>query len=137
MDPRTAAHVLSQIASYLELRGESTFKSRAYEQAASALLALDTDDLAPLDRDGRLADTRGLGPATLAVVRELIERGESTYLEQLRATTPSGLLELLRVPGLGTAKIHKLHESLGVDSIDSLEAAARDGIAAPLSGRSG
>src|SRR5688500_2124109 len=132
MDPRSAAHVLSQIAAHLELRGESTFKSRAYEQAASALLGLDTDDLGPLLRDGTLARTRGLGPATLSVVRELVESGESAYLEQLRATTPSGLLDLLRVPGLGTAKILKLHEALGIDSIESLEAAARDGRVAAL-----
>src|SRR3954470_13137983 len=132
MDPRTAAHVLSQIAAHLELRGESTFKSRAYEQAASALKGLDTDDLAPLYRDGTLAATRGLGPATLSVVRDLIESGESSYLEQLRATTPSGLLDLLRVPGLGTVKIHKLHEALGIDSIESLEEAARDGRVAKL-----
>ena len=38
MDPRTAAHVLRQIAAHLELNGESTFKVRAYEQAATALL---------------------------------------------------------------------------------------------------
>ena len=132
MDPRTAAHVLAQIAAHLELRGESTFKSRAYEQAAAALLGLDTDDLAPLLHGGELARTRGLGPATLAVVRDLVETGESSYLEQLRATTPPGLLDLLRVPGLGTAKIHKLHEALGIDSLESLEQAARDGRVAKL-----
>jgi DNA polymerase (family X) len=132
MDPRSAAHVLSQIAAHLELRGESAFKSRAYEQAASALTGLDTDDLAPLYHDGTLKATRGLGPATLSVIRDLIETGESSYLEQLRATTPSGLVELLRVPGLSTAKILKLHESLGIDSVESLEAAARDGRVAKL-----
>jgi DNA polymerase (family X) len=132
MDPRSAAHILTQIAQHLELRGESAFKSRAYEQAATALLGIETDDLAPLLRDGTLASTRGLGPATLSVVRDLIETGESSYLEQLRATTPSGLIELLRVPGLGTAKILKLHEALGIDSVDSLEAAARDGRVAKL-----
>ena len=132
MDPRTAAYVLGQIAAHLELRGESTFKSRAYEQAATALLGVDTDDLAPLYRSGELARTRGLGPATLSVVRDLIETGESSYLEQLRTTTPSGLIDLMRVPGLGTAKIHKLHEALGIDSIESLEEAARDGRVAKL-----
>ena len=132
MDPRSAAYVLGQIAAHLELRGESTFKSRAYEQAATALLGLDTDDLAPLYRSGELARTRGLGPATLSVVRDLIESGESSYLEQLRATTPAGLLELLRVPGLSTASIHKLHDMLGIDSVESLEQAARDGRVAKL-----
>jgi DNA polymerase (family 10) len=132
MDPRTAAHVLGQIAAHLELRGESSFKSRAYEQAATALLGVDTDDLGPLYRSGELARTRGLGPATLSVVRDLIETGESSYLEQLRATTPSGLLDLLRVPGLSTAGIRKLHDALGVDSIESLERAAREGRVAKL-----
>jgi len=42
------------------------------------------------------------------------------------------LLDLLRVPSLGTAKIHKLHEALGIDSIESLEDAARDGRLAKL-----
>src|SRR6478735_4815736 len=132
MDPRTAAHVLRQIAAHLELAGESTFKVHAYEQAAAALVALDTDDLSPLYRSGELAKTQGIGPATLSVVRDLIETGESRYLEQLRATTPPGLLDLLRVPGLVTAKIHQLHDALGIDSIESLEDAARDGRLAKL-----
>ena len=123
MDPRTAAHVLGQIAAHLELRGESSFKSRAYEQAATALLAIDTDDLAPMYRSGELARTRGFGPATLSVVRDLIESGESSYLEQLRATTPPGLLELLRVPGLGTAKIHKLQKMM--ESFEVVDPSAR------------
>jgi DNA polymerase (family 10) len=134
MDPRTAAHALSQIAAYLELRGESRFKIRAYEQAARALASLETDDLAPLDRRGELAATRGLGPATLSIVRDLIASGESRYLEQLRADTPAELLDLLRVPGLAAPKIHLLHESLGIDSVDALEAAVRDGRLATLKG---
>ncbi|HEY2026457.1 MAG TPA: DNA polymerase/3'-5' exonuclease PolX [Gemmatimonadaceae bacterium] len=134
MDPRTASHVLTQIAAYLELRGESRYKSRAYEQAARAVAALDTDDLGALDRAGRLAQTRGVGPATLSVLRDLIATGESRYLEQLSAEIPAGVLELLRVPGLSTARIHLLHEALGVDSVDALEAAARDGRLAKLKG---
>ena len=127
MDPRTAAHVLTQIAEHLELRGEHRFKAKAYQQAARAVLTLDTDDLDAADQAGTLEATHGIGPATLAVVRDLIDTGKSRYLEQLRSSTPPGLLALLHVPGLGLAKIHLLHETLGVDSLDALEAAARDG----------
>ncbi|MEO7455047.1 MAG: DNA polymerase/3'-5' exonuclease PolX [Gemmatimonadaceae bacterium] len=134
MDPRTAAATLNQIASYLELRRESPFKVKAYRGAAAALVALESDDLGELDREGTLAGTRGLGPATLSVVRDLIETGESKYLEQLRAEIPPGLLELLDIPGLSTARIHVLHEQLGVDSVDALEAAAKDGRLAKLKG---
>ena len=134
MDPRSAAHVLAQIASYLELQGASKFKSRAYEQAGRAVAALDTDDLAVLDRAGILAETPGLGPATLAVIRDLNATGESRYLEELRAELPAGLVDLLRIPGLPTAKIHLLRESLGVDSVDALEAVIRDGRLGALKG---
>lgn len=132
MDSRTAAHVLTQIAGFLELRGENRFKTGAYQKAARALLATPVDDLAPMLRSGELAKLAGIGPATLGVLRDLIEKGESSYLEQLRAETPEGLLEMLRVPGLGTSKIHLIHETLGVASIAELEAAARDGRIAAL-----
>ena len=134
MDPRTAAHTLTRIAAFLELRGESTFKCRAYEQAARSLVALDTDDLGALDRDGALASTPGLGKATLSVVRDLIETGESRYLTELQAGLPPGMPELLRVPGLAIAKVHLLHEQLGIDSVDALEAAVRDGRLASVKG---
>ena len=134
MDPRSAAHVLAEIASFLELRGDSKFKIRAYEQAGRAVAALDTDDLTELDRNGTLAGTPGLGPATLSVVRDLIATGESRYLAELRAGLPAGLADLLGIPGLPTARIHLLHESLGIDSVDALEAAIRDGRLASLKG---
>ena len=127
MDPRSAGHALSQIADFLELKGENRFKSGAYRNAARAVLAIQTDDLASALASGELAELKGIGPATLSTIRELIESGESRYLEQLRSEIPEGLLEMLRVPGLGTAKIQKIHEALGVSSLAELEEAARDG----------
>ena len=132
MDPRTAAHILSQIGAFLELRGENRFKSRAYASAARAVLGLDVDDLTPPLRSGELAKTPGIGPATLAVIRDLVETGESSYLDRLRESTPEGLLEMLRVPGLGPAKIHQIHRGLGVESVSELVDAARDGRLATL-----
>ena len=92
MDSRTAAHVLTQIGALLQVKGEQKFKARAYAGAARALVRLDTDDLGPLVRSGELAKTPGIGPATLGVVRELIETGESSYLNQLREGMPAGIL---------------------------------------------
>ena len=132
MDPRTAAHTLTRIANLLELRGENRFKSNAYRTAARALLALDTDDLDALLRSGELERVRGLGPATLSVVRDLVTTGDSRYLDELQQGTPEGLVEMLRIPGLGTAKIHTIHAQLGVESLADLEAAARDGRLAAL-----
>lgn len=134
MDPRTAAHVLNRIAALLELNGENRFKTRAYSTAARSVLTLATDDIGPLLRAGALESVPGLGPATLAVLRDLVETGDSSMLERLQEDTPEGLLEMLRVPGLGTSKIHAIHEGLGVETLQQLEQAARDGRLASLKG---
>jgi len=132
MDSRTAAHVLAQIGGLLELHGEDRFKSRAYHVAARAVLGTDADDITPLYKSGELRKLPGVGAATFSVLRELVETGDSSYFERLRENTPEGLLEMLRVPGMGTAKIRLIHEGLGVDTLQQLEEAARDGRLAKL-----
>jgi DNA polymerase (family 10) len=127
MDSRMTAHVLSRIATYLQLRGESPFKARAYASAAREVRALSVADLAPLYRSGALREIRGLGPATLAVIGDLIDTGTSRYLEQLEAAVPAGLVEMLGIPGLRAPRIRQIHDALGIDTIDELEAAALDG----------
>jgi DNA polymerase (family 10) len=132
MDSRTAAHVLAQIGGLLELHGEDRFKSRAYHIAARAVLGTDADDITPLYKSGKLRKLPGVGAATFSVLRELVETGDSSYFERLRENTPEGLLEMLRVPGMGTAKIRLIHEGLGVETVQQLEEAARDGRLAKL-----
>jgi len=132
MDSRSAAHVLSQIGALLQVKGEQRFKARAYAGAARALIALDTDDLAPLLRSGELADTPGIGPATLSVVKDLVETGESRYLNQLSEGMPEGMLDLMEVPGLTAARIQLIHENLGVQTLEDLERVAKNGELAEL-----
>ena len=132
MDSRTAAHVLSQIGALLEAKGDQRFKARAYAGAARSLVALDTDDLAPLLNSGELVDTPGIGPATLSVIRELVETGGSSYLTSLREGMPAGLLDLMRVPGLSVAKIQVIHDALGVQTVEDLERIAQNGQLANL-----
>ena len=132
MRSRDAAHRLEQIADLLELRGENRFKSAPYRTAARALLAAREPDLATALTGGALTGVKGVGPSTLATITELAATGGSALYEQLSEDTPEGLLEMLRVPGLGTAKIRAIHLGLGVDTLHGLESAARDGRLAAL-----
>jgi DNA polymerase (family 10) len=134
MDPRTAAHTLTQIADFLELNGTDRYRSRAYRTAARAVLSLATDDIRPLVRSGELQRLRGIGPATFSVLEELATTGHSGYLERLSENAPEGLLEMLRVPGLGLSKIRQLQEELGIGTLQELEAASHDGRLAKLKG---
>jgi DNA polymerase (family 10) len=131
MDKKAVAQVLEQIAAFLELKGENPFRVRAFRTAAKAVAAL-PGELAQALAEGTLAETKGVGPATLQLVQELVQTGRSSLLEELREQVPAGLVEMLQISGLGVAKIRQIHEALGIDSLPELEAAARDGRLARL-----
>lgn len=133
MDRLAIALVLEEIGSLLELTGENRFKARAFRTAARALEKTDADVRA-LARENRLQEIAGIGPATARVIRELVEVGQSRYYAELRERTPSGLRELLNVPGLGASKIQKLHEALGIENVADLERAVQQGQVARVKG---
>ena len=130
---REVALLLADIGTLLELNGEDTFRARAFTSAARALEGVDAD-LVALARADDLTSLRGIGSGIAKVVREYVLTGTSSLYEQLRSTTPIGMYELLRVPGLGPKRIHTLYQELGVDGLDALEEAARSGRIAAVAG---
>ena len=54
--------------------------------------------------------------------------------DELRRSTPPGLVALLRIPGLGPKKIKALHETLKIESLADLRAAGESGQIAKLKG---
>ncbi len=131
MDKKAVAQVLEQIAAFLELKNENPFRIRAFRTAARALVGFPGDLRQSLE-DGSLASAKGVGPATLQIVTELVGTGRASMLEELREQIPPGLVEMLEISGLGVAKIRQIHEVLGIDSLPELEAAAQDGRLAKL-----
>ena len=131
MDKKAVAQVLEQIASFLELKGENPFRIRAFRTAARAITGSQRDLRESLE-DGSLASVKGVGPATLQIVKELVATGKAGMLEELREQIPPGLVEMLEISGLGVAKIRQIHDLLGIDSLPELEAAALDGRLAKL-----
>jgi DNA polymerase (family 10) len=131
MDKMAVAQVLEQIAAFLELKNENPFRIRAFRTAARAVSTFPRDLRQSLD-DGSLASAKGVGPATLQIVKELVETGRASMLEELREQIPAGLVEMLEISGLGVAKIRQIHQVLGIDSLPELEAAAQDGRLAKL-----
>jgi len=125
--------VLAEIAEMLELAGANRFKVGAYERAAEALLAF-SGDLEEAVRTGRLREVPGIGATIFGNVEALVRTGRLSLYDELRASFPRGLSECLRVPGLGARKVKVLYDTLGVDSLDSLERACREGRLASVRG---
>ncbi len=134
MQKAEVARALEEIAQYLELQEPSNpFRALAYRKAAGVVEELEQnlDELVASHQLGRIA---GIGKATGSAIEELIATGRSSFLEELRSEFPAGILELIRVPGLGMKKIATLHEELGIASIDELEAALEQGELESVSG---
>ena len=131
MDCRAAAHALTQIATLMELHGEDRFTVRAMQMAARAAAAAGDRALDDALRHGGV-DTGEFSPVALAVLNDLAESNGSELLERLQEETPEGLLEMLRVPGLGPARIRQIHDGLHIETLQELEQSARDGRLADL-----
>ena len=126
MDRRDVAHVLEEIAAMLELAGENRFKVRAYETGAQAVRAFGGDlEAAVASRD--LLRVPGIGAGLFGNIETLVRTGSLPFHDELRARFPAGLRECLRIPGLGARKVRQLYEALGIDSLEALETACREG----------
>ena len=133
MDKKEVARILAETAAMLELAGENRFKVLAYENGARAVLGF-SGDLAEAVATRELLRVPGIGAGLFAAMENLLATGKFELYEELRAAYPPSLRECLRVPGFGARKAKLLHEKLGVDSIDALERACREGTLAKLPG---
>ena len=118
------AFIFYDIADILEIKGENFFKIRAYRKAAHTIenLPMDVKELAG---ESRLQEIEGIGKALEEKIREIINTGTCRYYEELKKDFPRGLVEMLKIPGLGAKKIKVIYDNLGISSIEELEKAAR------------
>lgn len=133
MDKAQIVDVLEEIGALLELKGENTFKVRAYQNGARALGTLEKD-LGDLIEAGELGKVDGIGKALVEKITTLHQTGELEYYDKLRNSVPDGLIEMMDIPGLGPKKIKKVNDELGVESIDALREACESGKVAALAG---
>lgn len=133
MDKKDIVEVLERIGTMMEIKGENPFKIRAYSAGARTLQTME-EDLGDVIEEGRLGDIPGIGKALTEKIETLYATGELEFYNKLVASVPSGLMDMLDIPGLGGKKIKVLHEKLDVDSIESLTIACQEGRVAELKG---
>lgn len=133
MDKNQVADILNEIGLLLELKGENPFKTRAYANGARVLEGLN-EPLEKIVAESRLGELKGFGDALQKKVAELVTTGRLKYYEELKASIPAGLLAITEIPGVGPKKVKVLHDELGIDSVEKLEAACKSGKVAELSG---
>ena len=123
--------ILDNIAMLLELKGESIFKSRAYQKAARSIEFI-SEDVDKLVAEDRLKEIPGVGDAIAKKLNELVSTGHLEYYEKLKAEFPPGINTLMEVPGIGPHTALLLTKELGISNIDDLEKAIENGQVAQL-----
>jgi DNA polymerase (family 10) len=127
------AAALDELGDLYELDGAQIHRIVAYRNGAKAVREASTQ-VAKLALEGHATDLPGIGATLQEKIVALTETGQIPALEKLRARFPPGLVEMTRLPGLGPKRARRLYEELGIDSLSSLEAAARSKRISALSG---
>ncbi len=127
MDNRSLGRVLHDIADVLEIKGENSFRVRSYRMSAESVESFG-EPVADMVRSGQdLRAIPGVGEGIAAKLQELVESGACAYHEELLSEVPRGVLDLLKIPGLGPRGVSLVWRELGVRSAEDLEAAIADG----------
>ena len=128
------ARVFGEIADFLELKEETSYRVIAYRNAERELRSTGYDVPALHAAGEPLPKMPGIGAELSAKIREICSTGTSQTLERLRKDYPAGILDLLRLPGVGPKRVRLFYEKLGVGTLEELERAIRTGRLRALGG---
>ncbi|MDQ2758972.1 MAG: DNA polymerase/3'-5' exonuclease PolX [Actinomycetota bacterium] len=118
------AAALDELGDLYELDGAIIHRIVAYRSAAKAAREAPVS-ISALARAGRATELSGIGATIQEKVLALADEGAIPAAVRLRAKFPSGLIELTHLPGLGPKRARRLFDELGIDSLQSLRAAAQ------------
>ncbi|MFW6107372.1 MAG: DNA polymerase/3'-5' exonuclease PolX [bacterium] len=126
MENAQIAQIFDEIADLLELQEANPFRVRSYRNAARTVRDL-SDRLADMAEEGKdLSKLPNIGQRTGEKIREILERGTCSRLEELLEEVPEELTDLMKVPQLGPRKAKLLYDTLEVESLDDLRKACED-----------
>ncbi len=133
MDKSEVAAVLEEIAVLLELQGENPFRANSYARAGRTIAQVE-GNLADIVAAGTLKDIPGIGETLCEKITTLVTDGKLPFYDDLKAKTPPGWLQMLRLPGMGPKKVKLLSDQLGIDDLAKLKEACDKGTVAKLKG---
>ena len=127
------AKLLLEFGQRTAFRRGNPYRARAYIRAAENLLAT-PEPIETLVAENRLKEIPGIGDAIADIVAKLYETGGHPLLDAMRMEVPTGALELLTIPAIRPEKALKLHQELGISSLEALEQAAKEDRIRPVKG---
>jgi DNA polymerase (family 10) len=132
MDNPTMARLLAETADLLEIDGGDSFRIRSYRRAAEAAEQTTVDLMAAAPETARLLEIPGIGKGMAANLQAIAATGTLPLRDELLAKYGAGLLDLLKLPGMGPKTVAFLWSAAQVASIAQLAEAIEAGRLAGL-----
>ncbi len=117
------AAAFDELGTLYELDGAVVYRVLAYRNAAKAIRDSGVS-VSELARQRKVEELPGVGKTIAEKIDALLAEGEIPAARKLKAKIPAGLVLVTRIPGLGPKRARQLHDELGIDSVESLRAAA-------------
>jgi DNA polymerase (family 10) len=129
MENSELAEIFYEIADLLEVKGENPFRIRSYRNAGAAIEGTGESLKTVVQTlgDEALEAIPGIGKSIRGKIVELLKTGRLAFLDKLLDELPAGILEILRISGIGPKKTALLYGKLGIGSVDELEKAVLAG----------
>jgi DNA polymerase (family 10) len=124
MDNYQIADSFSLLSKLTDIHGENSFKAKSYASAAFAIEKL-TGPLTDIPKE-KIAGLKGISTSTAQKIIELIETGKIIALEEIVANTPPGIIEMLRIKGIGPKKINTIWKEMEIETIGELLYACKE-----------
>ena len=130
---REIADIFDTIADMLQLKGEIIHRIMAYRRVATSIREYPRD-LRAVAAEDKLQDIDGVGKVIEEKIREMLDTGHLRFYDELKAEIPPGVVDILRINGVGPKKAMTFYKDLGIQSVEELKAAIEEGKIAKLPG---
>ena len=130
------ATIFRSIADLLSAQRANPYRVRAYRRAADALLAIDEDVTALVERQG-LEEIDGIGADLAKKIEEFLETGTIRAYEELKTPLPTEVKSWASLPGLSESLVTYLYFRLGIRTLDDLDQITRSHLLRTLPSFSG
>jgi DNA polymerase (family X) len=124
MENPEVAQVFEEVADLLDLQGANPFRVRAYRNAARTIRDLSEPLAESADNPKKLEHLAGIGKDLAEKITTILKTNDLPLRQELRSQVPTGLRDLLNLPGLGPKRAQILYQKLRVTSLDKLRQAA-------------
>ena len=120
---REIADIFERCADMLQIRGDNIHRVLSYRRASETIRALPRD-LRAISAEGGLTQLSYIGKTIAAKIDEMLDSGQLAFYDRLRAEIPEGLVDVMRIQGVGPKKAKLFWQQLDITTVDELRVAA-------------